>query len=69
MLDRRQQQPGEPFDRFLTAVKEIAHRSQFEDKTDTRQSSFWCTRPSTEEAIVTEEGTHSSYMCRHVSSV
>ena len=29
---------------------------------------FWCTRPRTEEAIVTEEGTHSSHTCRHVSS-
>ena len=34
LMDRRQQQPGETFDTFLTAVKEIAHRCQFGDKTD-----------------------------------
>ena len=34
LMDRRQQQPGETFDTFLTAVKEMAHRCQFGDKTD-----------------------------------
>ena len=34
LMDRRQQQPGETFDTFLTAVKEIGHRCQFGDKTD-----------------------------------